>query len=361
MRMTSRDKELIVLALSLGIVAASWFVGAKQINKKSDEMELQKTELQNEYDERIRILEKKDEYLADTKNYNDAYVMMMNSYPEGISQVKQIMFVTGLEERFNTQVVSVSYTDEQPVYSFQTTEPKNMAPYSLTRADIQIPVTLSYRDWKDFLDYVYSYQDKSTVPQVSAAFEPLSGMVSATVTMNQYAVTGEGRTLTEPEITVPIGTDNIFTSGAALSYDGGKAEQMEAIKKKHDFYLMLYPAASDVSAKVIAGFDESEKIISASNEEEKLTIVAQDQEDGTVSVTYTLGDKKPGVLYGLSGETIDVYVLSTPRMGGTDLSGVNVIIENRTSKKMRIAVAGEDSAKPRFAVQTQDGNVEILK
>ena len=38
MKITSRDKELICLVLSIGIVAASWFLGAKNIEKKTEEM-----------------------------------------------------------------------------------------------------------------------------------------------------------------------------------------------------------------------------------------------------------------------------------------------------------------------------------
>ena len=42
MKITSRDKELIFLVLSIGIVAASWFLGAKNIEKKTEEMTARK-------------------------------------------------------------------------------------------------------------------------------------------------------------------------------------------------------------------------------------------------------------------------------------------------------------------------------
>ena len=126
MKITSRDKELIFLVLSIGIVAASWFLGAKNIEKKTEEMTVRKEELRQEYDERIRILQQKDEYIQKTKDYNEAYTLMLGRYPGDISQVQQIMFVTGLEERFDTQVVSVSYTDPAEIYQFQTTEQGNI-------------------------------------------------------------------------------------------------------------------------------------------------------------------------------------------------------------------------------------------
>ena len=95
MKITSRDKELICLVLSIGLVAASWFLGAKNIEKKTEEMTARKEELRQEYDERIRILQQKDEYIQKTKDYDEAYTLMLGRYPGDISQVQQIMFVTG--------------------------------------------------------------------------------------------------------------------------------------------------------------------------------------------------------------------------------------------------------------------------
>ena len=201
MKITSRDKELICLVLSIGIVAASWFLGAKNIEKKTEEMTARKEELRQEYDERIRILQQKDEYIQKTKDYNEAYTLMLGRYPGDISQVQQIMFVTGLEERFDTQVVSVSYTDPAEIYQFQTTEQGNIMPYTLAMSTLQIPVSLEYGKWKDLLDYVFSYQDKNTIPQITASYNQETNVVDATVTMYQYAVRGEDRIFEEPKIT----------------------------------------------------------------------------------------------------------------------------------------------------------------
>lgn len=360
MKMTSRDKELIFLALSLGIVIISWFLGAKNIEKKTEELTVRREQLQQEYDERTRVLRKKDEYIQATNDYNDAYRLMLGRYAADISQVRQIMFVTGVEDRFDTQVVSVSYTDPAQLYEFQTVEPKNSAPYSLVMSTLEIKMEIQYKQWKGLLEYVFAWQDKSTVPRVEAEYVPESGTLKTTVTMYQYAVRGDGRTDEEPKITVPIGTDNIFRSGTALSYDGSTVEQIEAIKGDYDCYVMLYPSASDVNAKVIAGQDDREKVISDKNEEETLTIRAEEQ-DGTYSLTYTLGNNgRPHVLYP-EGEMLDIFVLSSPRMGSTDLSQVRVQLENRTDKKMRVAIAGEDDNRPRFVVESQSGNVDILK
>lgn len=361
MRMTSRDKELLFLALSVGIVAASWFGGARLIKEKTAEVEAQREELSQEYEEHLRVLEKKEQYLQYTSDYNGAFTMMLNDFPGGISQAQQILFVTQLEEEFHTQVTSVSYTDETPIYGFESIEPKNSSPYTLVTSVVQIPVQLEYTEWKRFIDFIFSYPEKNTIPELSAQFDAASGMVNANVTLYQYAITGEDREFKEGQAAAPVGTDNIFISGTPLSYGGSKAEQIEAIKGDYDLYLMLYPTASDVKAKVIAGKNDEERVISERNEEETLLITAEENEDGTCSLTYTLGQNRPHALSGLAGETLDFYVLSTPRRGGTDLSSVRVEIDNQTSKTLRIAVTGDDGASPRFVVEKQSGAVEILR
>lgn len=351
---------MIFLALSIGIVVVSWFFGAKNIEKKTEELAARKEELQQEYDERVGVLQKKDEYLQATKDYNDAYMMMLSRYPAEVNQVRQIMFVTGIEQQFDTQVVSVSYTDPAELYQFQTTEFKNQDPFSLVMTSLEIKMEIPYKQWKGLMEYVFDRQDKSTVPKVEAEYVPETDMLDTTVTMYQYAVRGGDRTEEEPKITVPIGTDNIFRSGTALSYAGSKVEQIEAIKSDFDCYIMLYPPASDVNAKVIAGREDREKVISNKNEEEDLLIRAEEK-GGKYSLTYTLGKSgRPRVLYP-ERETLDIYVLSSPRMGSTDLSQVRVKVENLTDKKMRIAIDGEDDGRPRFLVESQSGNIEILK
>lgn len=361
MKMTSRDKDLVILVVSLGIVAASWFGGAGYINKKIEAVAIEKSILQRDYDERMRILEKKEEYLRDTKIFDDAFALMLDQYPAEISQVSQILFATEIEEYFGTKVLEVSYTDESEIYTFGSIEPGNSEPYKLTMGSMEIPLTLSYDMWKNFMDYVFSFQDKSIIPEISVNMNEETGEVNGTVTINQFAIKGEDRILREPELMIPIGTDNIFESGTAMSYDGGITEEKEAIKKDYDFYIMLYPSASDVPAKVIAGVDDAEKVVSESNEEETLIITAENQGDGASVVTYVLGNEKPSVLYNLTGDTIDLYVLCTSRIGEKDLSGLKVQIDNRTDKKMRVGISGDDRARPRFVIERQSGNVDVLK
>jgi polyhydroxyalkanoate synthesis regulator phasin len=361
LKLTSRDKELIVLLVSCGIVAVSWFFGAQKIREMTDELEVKNNQLSEEYNRKMRILEKKEQYLQDTENYNQAYQLMMEQYPGGLAQDQQILFVTNLEREFDTEIVSVAYSDPESIYTFQSVEPQNDQPYELESSMLSVPMDVTYDEWKRLIEYIFAYQDKDTIPGITSSYDAVSGLVNAQVTMQQYAVTGEDIPFEQQQAEAPAGTDNIFTSGSPLAYGGSVTEQIQTVISNYDCYLMLYPTASDVKAKVIAGRDDVERVTSGKNAEETLVIKAEDAADGTGTITYTLGKNRPHALTSLDGETINLYVLSTERRGEKDLSGVRVQIENASSRQLRIAVTGDDSTAPRFNVESTSGEVQILR
>jgi hypothetical protein len=351
----------MVLIVSGGIVLASWFFGAQKLQLMTEDLEQENSSLQEEYDRKMRILEKKEQYLQDTENYNQAFQLMLDQYPGGLSQDQQILFVTDLEQEFGMSVESVSFSDPVTAYTFQSVEPQNVLPYELKNSNLQIPVKVSYEEWKRLIEYIFAYQDKDTIPGITSKYDAAAGVVEAEVTMSQYAIAGEDLPFDQREAEAPVGTDNIFTSGSPLAYGGSVVEQIQKIIGSYDCYLMLYPTASDVKAKVIAGRDDAERVTSGRNAEETLVIKAEDAADGTGTITYTLGKNRPHALTGLDGETINLYVLSTSRRGENDLSGVRVQIDNASSRQLRIAVTGDDTTTPRFNVESTTGAVQILK
>lgn len=360
MKITSRDKELLLMLIAFGIMGISYFFRVVVIQEKIGEVRIHKEQLQREYEEHIKVLEKEEQYQKDIKNYNENYQCMLSEYPAGITQENQIAFVADLEERFNTQIVSVSYTDEAELYTFRSVEKGNKKPYRLTVSTLEVPTELTYSQWKEFLEYIDSYPYKNTLPSVSARFDSGTGMVSGVVTLNQYAIRGENRLMETQDLRIPIGTDSMFLSSIPLSYDGGQTEQIEEIKKNHTCFIILYPTVSDTNAKVIAGAGEEGKLISESNEVETLLLTAYEK-NGVCTLKYQLGNQTASIIPKLKGETIDIYILSSVRNSKTDLSGVKAEIVNETDQTMRITVVGDDAKQPRFMLEKQKGMIEILK
>lgn len=357
--MNSRDKWLLYLVLSMLLIVAAWMFGARPLKEKSRTLRANIADLQVEYNEKVGILAKKNEYLQKTKDYTEAFDMMMENYPAGIAKENQIQFVIGLERELGTGITSISYSEPSLLYEF-TSKPREGEPYTLIESRMELPVTCDYAMWKHLLDYIFTWQDKSIIPSISASYDVTSGKVVSSVSLQQFAVTGGGRTLEEPDVLVPVGTDNIFQSGAPLSYDGRtNAEKIQEIKKDYDCYIMLHGTASDVPAKVIAGQNDEGKIVSQKNETEELSItVVKGEED--IQIVYALGATEKRVTVP-DKDQINIYVLSSARSGERDESGVTVKISNQTEKPVRVAVSEDDGSRPRFQVTETAGPVEIIQ
>lgn len=357
--MNSRDKWLLYFLLALILVGAAWLFGARPLRQRADALEISVSELQKEYDEKAAILAKKNEYIQKTEDYTNAFQTVLDHYPAGIAKENQIEFVVGLEKELGTGIVQLSYTEPEKVYDFVSPS-KEGEPYALIESKMTMPVTCDYIMWKHLLDYVFTWQDKSTIPSISAEYDGASGKVESQITLQQYAVTGGGRTLSEPEVLVPVGTDNIFQSGTPLSYDGRtSAEKIQDIKKNYDLYIMLHGTASDVPAKVIAGQKDEGKTVSEKNESEELAVTVV-QGEGKINIVYSLGGKEKRVVTE-DKEEINIYVLSSERTGNTDESAVRVSIDNQTEKQVNVAVTGDDSRNPRFTAAEQKGRIEIIE
>ena len=357
--MNSRDKWLVYFLISLILVGAAWMFGARPLKAKAKTLSVNVAELRQEYNDKMAILAKKDEYISKTKDYTEAFDMMLERYPAGIAKENQIEFVVGLERELGTGITSLAYTEPMAVYGFNSPSSSG-EPYALAESRMTMPVTCDYIMWKHLLDYVFTWRDKSTIPSITASYDAASGRVVSNITLQQFAVTGGERTLPEPDVLVPIGTDNIFQSGTPLSYDGRtNAEKIQDIKKNYDLYIMLHGTATDVPAKVIAGQQDTGKLVSEKNEKENLSItIVQGEEE--INIVYALGNSEKRVVVP-DKEVINIYVLGSGRTGSRDESGVNVSIDNQTERNVCIAVTDDDSQNPRFTVAEQKGRIEIIQ
>jgi hypothetical protein len=85
---------------------------------------------------------------------------------------------------------------------------------------MQCPIDVSfqttYQGFKDFVKYINTYSEKTSLSNLSLTYDASSGDLVCSVTINRYSLIGTGKKYVEPDIgNISIGTDNIF---------GGKAQ-----------------------------------------------------------------------------------------------------------------------------------------
>ncbi len=359
--MSKRDKNLLILLGGIILVALAYFFGYLKIQAATDQARSDVAQMESQYQSRLDILASREQYEKETTQNEEEYNAMLTRYPKGISQDDQIMFVYSLENEFRTKFESLDFSDSAPIYTLATGAADTGNPYVLESSTLNFPVQLTYPEWKRFIDYVAAYQEgRNVMTNIDAAYDHEADLVNATVTLNQYAITGDDRHFVPASASSSTGTSNMFNSGAPLNLGGTSAEQFEEIKSDYQLYVMLYPSNSDVSAKTIASPDGTKKSTSSENAAEDLTIRLKENEDGTLTLTAQLGNREVVTLDTFEGDTADVYVLSSARKAAGDMSAVEGIAENLTDRTLRIAVDSDDTNNPRFQMQDQTGSVVVV-
>ncbi|MCR4763623.1 MAG: hypothetical protein K5696_08830 [Lachnospiraceae bacterium] len=215
MKNLSRSRLLLVVVISIVMLLFSGLVVGGAIREAIRTLEKQRTELQAEYERRKKIDDSRSDYQAQTARFDKQYEEMTAAYPAAISQNNQILFLRGVEDEFHIRIPSASYTEPETLYRFQYLAPGNQSGYELIRSTIQFPMSLTYPEWKRFISYIEETKGRDVIETVSADYNENESLVDVSVTISQYAITGDDRKDDEMTTEVETGTDNIF-SGANL-------------------------------------------------------------------------------------------------------------------------------------------------
>jgi hypothetical protein len=209
MNISERDKKLLMILLSVGILAAAYLLGFQKMNDQIDTYEKQITSLQKQQSDLIKKNDNKATYLADTEKYKAEFTSITSGYFTGITQTQSIDFLNRIETVTGAWVKSVSFAQPTSIYTFG-----GAAGYATDMAGYKTTLTLTYsgtyEQWKSFISFVNDYYNKCTIDNIGMSYEEGSGLVNGTMTLSLYSITSKDRTYTEPEFNVNTGTDNIF-------------------------------------------------------------------------------------------------------------------------------------------------------
>lgn len=247
-QVSKKDVKLLIILLSLIILYVTYqFVYTKnmnqteQINTKVTTLQKRLSELKIKVDQGDAIRTENDSMLKEIDSIEA-------SYGNGATQEKSIMMVNNLEAVADMSISTAAFSE--PVYFFygtntvegqtdttaldaasaeldtatgkdadssvnQTTVDAtqlnaldNMSGY---RSTISITFSVSYEGFKKCVDYINNYSEKSNVGDVSLSYDSETGMLSGTMNINMYHLTGEEIKYQAPVIgSMEIGMKNIF-------------------------------------------------------------------------------------------------------------------------------------------------------
>lgn len=222
---------------------------------------------------------------------------------------------------------------------------------------------------KNVVDYIDHFSDRMTVDTLNISYAG-DGIYTGNLDLTCYSVEGAQRPERSLEMDqIEIGVDNIFEGGNGTGagssdsslnkYDDKEGKEIES---SYDFYAMLNPATSDVSAKVIGqnGTGKEKTVITNNDNIESSLTYDFYEKDGKVYCKYVLDGNQSYEAEVVSAEDVKILIQSSARKGDDDKVGVKVTINNSTSMPVYVKVSEDDAVSPRVTV-TKSGSVKVYQ
>ena len=381
MNLTERDKKILTLLIVVAILALAYFLGFKKLNEKRNDLDDEISTLNTTYANLVTMKNNAQKYAEDAEYYNEQYEELMAKYDTGYSQQHTIDFINELEDATGAWISQAGLAQTTLWYTFgkiSSSNPYNAggsvyytdnAAYGTT---LSLSYEASYEDFKNLIGYINNYQYKCTITSLASTYNSDSDVVSGSMTLNTYAITGSEREFNAGTYKYGMyGTDNIFyseifASGAAADVDSGNN-----IISDYDFYVSVdaQPEDDEEANIVVDTKNDSagNNAIAANSSKKSKTIeINITGEEGDYYVSYKIGKAKfPATDYEKGskfnvGNILSLLVVSSERVDSKDTAGINLEVHNDTDMTLQIKVVGDDESDPRVTI-TKSGDVQIFR
>ncbi|MCM1179075.1 MAG: hypothetical protein NC347_02370 [Clostridium sp.] len=420
--MKNSEKAILLGIAGIGI----FVLALLYVMKPNVEAYQQKQQEAQQLQARLQELQAKqadrDKYLADTEKYNQEFEEVLTHFPADLNQEITVMFLDGIKKDNDMDFSKVELGEEELFYTLgtngadatldgaaatagTTTEaasteaastdaasteaasteattatasgdlvegeaPIDDSAYNCFRAEFPMDYYGSYASLKNVIDYIDAYQDRMTINSIDITYDSDNDVYEGAMTLFCYAVRSGDRPERSIELNdVETGVDNIFIGNGSVQGESessglNKYDENDgaAIENSYDFYAMLNPSTSDVSAKVVGQNGAGKEASVITNSDNSVSTLSYDfyEKDGKNYCKYTLD----GTSYEAevtSAEDVKILLQSSARKGDDDKVGIRVTVRNTTSLPVYVKVSGDDSVSARVDVTSKTGSVKVYK
>lgn len=421
--MKNSEKAILLGIAGIGIFVLAFLYVMKPNVEAYQQKQQEAQQLQARLQELQAKQADRDKYLADTEKYNQEFEEVLTHFPADLNQEITVMFLDGIKKDNDMDFSKVELGEEELFYTLgtngadatldgatatagATTEaastddaastdaasteaasteattaaasgalvegeaPIDDSAYNCFRAEFPMDYYGSYASLKNVIDYIDAYQDRMTINSIDITYDSDNDVYEGAMTMYCYAVRSGDRPERSIELNnVETGVDNIFIGNGSVQGESessglNKYDENDgaAIENSYDFYAMLNPSTSDVSAKVVGQNGAGKEASVITNSDNSVSTLSYDfyEKDGKNYCKYTLD----GTSYEAevtSAEDVKILLQSSARKGDDDKVGIRVTVRNTTSLPVYVKVSGDDSVSARVDVTSKTGSVKVYK
>lgn len=264
MRLSDRDKKLLLILLLIAVIALPYYFLIQPALGRIELVRNEVSRLDSDKNRLENLVSQVPAYNAAIEEYLINIEEILKRYPRELPQEKSIIFIDETEKQIDIRLSSVALN--QPTinritvgFEFEDTAAGQIindpladelaetrrrvtAESAITigesstgdiplitnigdllsgiRMEMNFAYSVPYREFKEFLNYILTNQERHVISSISANFSPDIQIVSGNFTMNSYAIYGFNRPavdIREPQFT--LGTLNIFMQAHGLFED----------------------------------------------------------------------------------------------------------------------------------------------
>ena len=216
MKISDRDKKLILFVLLVAIIALPIFLFINPRNKMTKELEEELVSLNSRYDELKKLNEKKPLYEQEIVRLNGERDGLIEEFPGGILTENTILFLRDVEKSDNhavtSQLIKFADFEETPVTEASVDQNGNYVEgLTAVKSSIEVEYNGHYSGVVEFLNYIFTYEDKMILSSFSMELDKETNLIKGVFILDQYAITGNGKEVDQREIPSMLhGTNRLF-------------------------------------------------------------------------------------------------------------------------------------------------------
>lgn len=216
-KISDSEMKLILLLLALLLLAAAYFLGYRRSVNAAVALEEQNKTDQETVNRLEDMKIRRPQVEASTENLKQAIQDIIAKYPADLTTEKAIAIVQDIELYSPVLISSISFRMDNLLMNFTRTSQEVPTPPTGYSATLGLNYSTTYEGFKNMMRYIAAREDRMTVPAVSVTYDPVTDLVSGTITFNMFYLWNTGKEYVPPVIYgVDKGVDSIFGAGEGI-------------------------------------------------------------------------------------------------------------------------------------------------
>lgn len=247
--LSDANLKVIYIFVAILVAAGAYMFGISKNMDKRSELAEQNTQLEQRLEDLKRKNDQSEQVQAEIDAMNVEIEEICNRFPGRLTEQKVYYIVDDLMEKTGVEINSIAVSLNNMFYSNgiapeyelgnnvaddgyipadelpegavvedtaaeegteEQADYNNLAAYETT---VTVPFSGEYDEIKSMIDYITQHEDHMSVGTMSASFDTATGLVSGSLIINMYALSGNGKPYEEPQIEgIGTGVTNIFGS-----------------------------------------------------------------------------------------------------------------------------------------------------